>query len=107
LNSIIFKEYSKLEIKNIHIKSNFNLRNRNLVSYFPNRQFGRPLVDGMLFESSQGQNVIFGNDFSDYFISWKTGKVGLKTFYGKGTFQSTLNKQWFVEKGAAEMNGWS
>ena len=34
----------------------------------------------------------FGEDFSGYYYSWKTGKIGLSSLDGAGAFQGYINE---------------
>ena len=44
----------------------------------------------------------YGTDFSAFYISWKTGKIGLKAIENKGFFQTTLTEENVVLKGYAK-----
>ena len=35
----------------------------------------------------------YGSDFSGYYYSWRTGKIGLKALDGIGTFQGEVNEE--------------
>ena len=40
-----------------------------------------------------------GNEFSNFYLDYKTGKIGLKCFSGKGFYQMTLDKEFLISKG--------
>ena len=59
-------------------------------------------VDGVISLGTLNGNenlTYYGSDFSDFYISWKYGSIGLKTFGAMGTFQSTLTSQTLKNKG--------
>ena len=40
-----------------------------------------------------------GTDFSDFFVDFKTGKIDLKTFVGKGFYQGKVTEEWLLDRG--------
>ena len=38
-------------------------------------------------------------DFSKFYVDWKTGKIGIKSISGKGFYQSALTEEWLSNKG--------
>ncbi len=85
-----------LNLKNIMCKIDFN-STINILSgkSFPkeNRYF-----DSMLLLGAE-KNEYIGENFSGFYFSWKTGKVGLVAFDGRGTFQGQIDEEWLVRKG--------
>jgi len=40
-----------------------------------------------------------GNDFNDFYFSWKTGKIGLIALDGRGQFQGAIDEDWLKGRG--------
>ncbi len=45
------------------------------------------------------QKFYYGSDFSKYYISWKTGKIGLVALDGRGQFQGAIDEEWLKNNG--------
>ncbi len=51
-----------------------------------------------IFLNSQ-KTYFCGTDFSDFYVDFKTGKIGLKALSGKGVFQGKVTEELLVSKG--------
>ena len=100
--NIILSDFSKVEMENIHIRSNFDTYRNYLVSYCKNADVEKLHFDGIVFESTQGQKLFYGEDFSQFYISWKTGKIALNNKKVNGLFESKLSRQLLVDNGFVE-----
>ena len=49
--------------------------------------------------SSVTKRFYYGSDFSDYFVNFKTGNIGLKAIDGKGLFYGKIDENWLQNKG--------
>ena len=56
------------------------------------------IVKGMVISTNKGV-CFYGSDFSDFFVDFKTGKIGLKSFSGKGFFQGKVTEEWLMNMG--------
>ncbi len=52
----------------------------------------------VLFQSDDN-NVYYGEDFSCFYLSWKTGKIGLKAIDGVGFYQGKVTEELLEAKG--------
>ncbi len=43
--------------------------------------------------------MYYGTNFSGFYFSWRTGKVGLVALDGRGQFQGTIDEEWLKSKG--------
>ena len=64
---------------------------------------GKENFESLIIEK-EGYKAYYGTDFSNYYKSWRTGKIGLVSIDGRGTFQSkvtkeTLNKLGYINLG--------
>ena len=59
-------------------------------------------VEGLVRIAQNGTRKFLefcGTDFSDFFVDFKTGKLGLKTFMGRGFYQGTVSEEVLLNKG--------
>ena len=42
------------------------------------------------------KGVFYGSEFSRYYVSWKTGLIGLKSMGGNGSFQGSVSQDWLL-----------
>lgn len=54
--------------------------------------------DGIILEDS-AKKYYYGENFSSFYVSWRTGKIGITLFDGRGTFQTKLTEEILIEKG--------
>ena len=47
----------------------------------------------------------YGNDFSEFYVDFKTGKLGLKSFLGKGFYQGKITETWLLSHGYEKKTG--
>ena len=63
-------------------------------------------VDGFLYQSNISGKLhkyYIGSNFSDYFVSWRTGEIGLKTMQSAGSFYGDVNVEGLKAKGYSEV----
>ena len=48
---------------------------------------------------------LYGNDFSEFYVDFKTGKLGLKSFLGKGFYQGQITETWLLSHGYEKKTG--
>ncbi len=53
----------------------------------------------MLKVAGENKSLYYGTDFSGYYFSWRTGKVGLVALDGRGSFQGAINEEWLIDHG--------
>ena len=57
-------------------------------------------VDAERIVVCAGENKYFyGDNFSNFYVDWKSGKIGLKSMSGKGFYQGRVSEEWMIEKG--------
>jgi len=59
-------------------------------------------VDGFLVnyvEQGIAKNFYIGSNFSGFYVSWRTGKIGLIALDGRGQFQGAVDEEWLLGKG--------
>ena len=58
--------------------------------------------DNLIYELNIGgesEKVYYGSNFSAFYISWKTGKIGLIALEGRGLYQGKIDEKLLVSKG--------
>jgi len=85
-----------VNLKNVIVRGNGNFNKDWEV--FWNKENAVLKVDGLIFDLENGK-YFFGSDFSDFYVSLKTGKIGLKTRDGNGFFQTKVNEDILERKG--------
>ncbi len=91
----VSSDTASLNIKNVIIKIKgtasklalYNSPTTRLVEY-----------DGVILEDSS-KKYYYGENFSAFYVSWKTGKIGMVIFDGRGTFQTKLTEEILQNKG--------
>ncbi len=83
-------------LHNIYIKVNFDASLIKPLSYNPNNY---DCIKSIIVESSVKDSKFYGTNFSGFYFSWKTGKIGLIALDGRGTFQGTIDEEWLIKKG--------
>lgn len=56
------------------------------------------VCDGVILDL-ENQNIAYGNDFSAFFVEWKTGKIYNKNMRAGISFQSVLSEEILINKG--------
>ena len=84
--------YRYVEAKNILVKSEHS---KGTVIAFDNDP-GK--VSGIIVQTLRSK-YMFSNDFSGFYIDWKTGNLGLKCFSGRGYFQGEVTESVLLNKG--------
>ena len=55
-------------------------------------------IEGLLFVGATKKHYI-SDDFSGFYVDYKTGKIGLKALSGKGFYQGKVTEEWLESKG--------
>ncbi len=50
-------------------------------------------IDGIIV-TQDGKNLYYGSNFSNFYFSWKLGKIGLIALDGRGSFQGAIDEEW-------------
>ena len=87
---------TNIEIGNIYVYSESDFY--NTVSIILWNDTYRGVYDGIVVDTKNRKNF-YGENFDDFFINWKTGKLEQKSFSGKGLFHSSIDKNWLIENG--------
>ncbi len=92
--------YLNLNIENVYIKSNCEqLTTTNFIgsaSHFTSN------INGLVFDIKENgvqKGVYYGEDFGQYYYSWKTGTIGLIALDGRGQFQGAIDEEWLKNRG--------
>jgi len=84
VKNVVVTEEKDGEVSNFHFCSTKNSSSFKMVEIIVN---------------CKTQKFYYGNDFSKYYISWKTGKIGLISLDGRGQFQGQIDEEWLKNKG--------
>ena len=57
------------------------------------------IIQDTVNNSGKATKTFYGADFSGFYTDWKTGKIGLKAFSGKGVYQGRLTEEVLINKG--------
>ena len=49
-----------------------------------------------LNQNGKQSGFYYGENFNNFYISWRTGKIGLTTMDGRGFFQGTIDEEWLA-----------
>jgi len=55
-------------------------------------------IDACLYLSNNYHSY-YGSNFSGFYVSWRTGKIGLVALDGRGSFQGKIDEEWLRAKG--------
>ena len=55
-------------------------------------------IESVIFNQA-GNMSYYGSDFSDFYVDFKSGKIGLKMLDGKGFYQGKVSEEWLIDKG--------
>ena len=94
------RHFPSLHLKNIIFNidgsiNNFKLHSNNVVK-------NNLHVDGVIVKIENNEvldSLYYGSDFSAFYVSWKTGKIGLKVLDGKGFYQGKVTEEVLDNKG--------
>jgi len=87
-----------VNIKNVYIQS-FSQENIIASPIVYSKKESVFSVDGAVIEDVRYGKKIYGNDFSGFYIDYKTGKIGLKALSGKGFYQGKVTEGFLIDKG--------
>ena len=61
-------------------------------------------VDGVIV---QGKTFLhyYGQDFSGFYVDFKTGRIGLKALSGKGFYQGKVTEELLISRGYVKKEG--
>ncbi len=85
------------DVKNANIQATniiINVENEKTVSF----KEAKSNIDGLLFDAN-GKKEYYGTDFTGFYFSWRTGKIGLIAFDGRGQFQGQIDEEWLKNNG--------
>lgn len=98
LAGVIKETCKKAEISNIII----NIKKANATTfeniYNANSSANIEIKSAIVNVKQGGQSYYYGDSFSGYYVSWKTGKIGLKALDGVGTFQGIVDEEVLANK---------
>ena len=96
-NLIYILGSKNLFIENVVVNTNFKNMTTKLINQDTTKA---PLnIKNYISHSEKGGSFYIGSDFSGYYYSWKTGKLGLNAIDGVGQFQGKIDETWLVKKG--------
>lgn len=87
--------YTKTNIKVKNILVNV-MSDVNFAPYSNLNEMYYDYLDGIVV---CGKNHFYGEDFSGYYVDFKTGKIGLRSMNGKGFFQGKVDESVLISKG--------
>ena len=94
-----YPPHSKIKIRNVVFELNTDeIITDSYVAYNTHVSTEIEIVKGMVISTNKGV-CFYGSDFSDFFVDFKTGKIGLKSFSGKGFFQGKVTEEWLMNMG--------
>ena len=83
-----------------YIKETKTIKITNCINYGESNAMANSLSEDAFVNCVDVFNKKFiGNEFSNFYLDYKTGKIGLKCFSGKGFYQMTLDKEFLISKG--------
>jgi len=59
-------------------------------------------IDGLIANilvNNENKSFYYGSNFSGFYVSWRTGKIGLIALDGRGQFQGEVDEEWLLKKG--------
>ena len=56
-------------------------------------------LSNFIVQNDGGQSCFYGGDFSESYINWKSGRIGLRSFDGKGFYQGKVTEEVLKKKG--------
>ena len=52
-----------------------------------------------MYTENEMLGQFYGSNFSGFYLSWRTGKIGLVALDGRGSFQGRIDEEWLLSKG--------
>ena len=86
---------TNLFIQNIMINTTF----KNTANTLVNKCSADLKIENCISCSKLGEGVFFGNDFSGFYVDFKTGEIGLKSRRGKGFYQGKVTEELLITRG--------
>jgi len=96
-NLIYILSSPNLFMENMLVKTNFKNMTTNLINQ--NKTNSSLNIKNYLSHSPNGGSYYIGTDFSGFYFTWRTGKIGLVALDGRGQFQGTIDEEWLEGKG--------
>ena len=101
-NSFTLAEANNVSLKNVYIENNCNKTKEDvvLIGKFKATTIIDGLVNKVKFTNGE-ENFYYASkeDFSNFYVDYKTGKIGLKALSGKGFYQGKVTEEWLIGKG--------
>ena len=88
---------NEVTVKNVLVNLNHDI---NLTKpIFSLNLSGVNNFDGVVFFDNlkQGRGLYYGEDFSDYYLDYKTGKIGIRKLDNVGDFKGSISKEWLKD----------
>ncbi len=99
LISIVNPKINHVEIGNINI---YSTKTNSVFKQLYNKTINMEITRGIVINTTT-QKMFYGSDFSGFYKSWKTGKIGLTALDGKGLFQNKLKEETLEKEGYVDM----
>jgi len=96
----------KLNAKNLYVEFfGENITFNDAFYYYPpNIEKYQINCDSLIFNYNNLFGDYYGTDFSAFYFSWRTGKIGLIALDGRGSFQGKIDEDWLLNKGYQKGN---
>ena len=75
-----------------------NINQGNLKAIERNKHYEVYNIENLII-NQEGEKQYYGSNFSGFYFSWRTGKVGLVALDGRGQFQGAIDEEWLKGKG--------
>ncbi len=85
------------EMKNVFFDLSANSIN-GILNQITNNETTKCNIDSVLLLNNEDK-FYYGTNFTGFYFSWKTGKIGLIALDGRGTFQGQIDEEWLNKKG--------
>ncbi len=92
-------EVESLKIKNVLFYANGSTNTDFLINLRLSG-FDKSVIDlsSLVVQNNNGNSAFYGDDFDDYAVDFKTGKVVLKSMEGKGFYQGKVTEEILINK---------
>ncbi len=95
-NQVVYSSWT-ISMSNILIDNKTNFTDTSKFICMSNGGSKIYFENGIIINSPT-QNFYYGSNFTDFFYSWKTGKVGIIPMTGKGLFQQKIDEAFLLNK---------
>ena len=97
-SSIYSKLDVEIEFKDILIKNDYDIKGTKSKLSYSSSNYDCMSYDGIVFQEKSG-GFYYGSNFLNYYISWRTGRLGLLPLDGIGFYQGKVNEEVLQSKG--------